>query len=71
MDGKRCPNLVREARLYRYDEDGSESPVDEENHALAALRYLIARLDERRSLSQTAGTTLQPSSNPCPRSLIT
>ena len=44
VDAKRCPNLVRESRLYRYDEDGSETPVDEENHALAALRYLIASL---------------------------
>src|SRR5207244_6185738 len=61
VDGKRCPNLVREARLYRYDEDGSETPVDEENHALAALRYVIARLDERRPAHsrQLSDTTTQ------------
>jgi hypothetical protein len=47
----RCPNLLAEAQLYRYDDDGgrgAESPVGEHNHALDALRYLIATLDERR-----------------------
>jgi hypothetical protein len=48
----RCPNLLREARLYRYgsgpDERHAENPVDEHNHALAALRYLILTLDARR-----------------------
>jgi hypothetical protein len=48
VDAQRCPNLVREARLYRYEDDGTETPVDEENHALAALRYLIASLEARR-----------------------
>jgi hypothetical protein len=46
----RCPNLLREAGLYRY-EDGerqSETPVDADNHALAALRYLIATIDVGR-----------------------
>jgi len=47
----RCPNLLREAGLYQY-EDGlerkSETPRDANNHALAALRYLIATLDARR-----------------------
>jgi hypothetical protein len=46
----RCPNLLAEARLYGYPtrKDGqadSENPVDENNHALAALRYLVATLD--------------------------
>lgn len=45
-----CPNLLREAGLYRYAGPGEsshdpETPVDEHNHALAALRYLIAGLD--------------------------
>ena len=46
-----CPELMREAGLYRYprpDErlrDG-ETPVDEFNHALAALRYLVASHDK-------------------------
>jgi len=46
----RCPSLLAEAGLYRYptpDERrrSGEDPVDDHNHALAALRYLIARLD--------------------------
>src|SRR3989442_12111004 len=48
----RCPNLLAEAGLYRYGETpaerNAEVPVDEHNHALAALRYLISRLDARR-----------------------
>jgi hypothetical protein len=55
----RCPNLLAEAELYRYseepDERGSEAPVDEYNHALAALRYLIRRLDERRLARRRPG----------------
>jgi hypothetical protein len=51
LDG-RCPNLLYEASLYRYSdaptERYAEVPVDEHNHALAALRYLISKLDERR-----------------------
>lgn len=44
-----CPNLLHEAGLYRWGTDGdSETPVDEHNHALAALRYLVSRLDERK-----------------------
>jgi hypothetical protein len=47
-----CPELVSEARLYRYAvagerAPGGEEPVDDHNHALAALRYLISRLDTR------------------------
>jgi len=41
-----CPNLLKEAGLYRYDQrSGDESPVDDHNHALAALRYLVSRID--------------------------
>jgi len=47
-----CPNLVAEAGLYRYGDEGeyrhNENPLDEHNHALAALRYLISRLDKHR-----------------------
>ena len=44
-----CPNLVAEAGKYRYDTDGDgEEPLDRDNHALAALRYLIAGLDKGR-----------------------
>jgi hypothetical protein len=47
-----CPALLGEAALYRYPtaaerlRDG-ENPVDEHNHALAALRYLVCGLDTR------------------------
>jgi len=45
-----CPHLIAEAGLYRYPtglEVGAngENPIDENNHALAALRYLISRID--------------------------
>jgi hypothetical protein len=47
-----CPNLLREASLYRYSEDRadrrSETPVDEHNHALDALRYLVSAIDARQ-----------------------
>jgi phage terminase large subunit len=47
---QRCPNLLSEARLYRYPSPSEsaflgENPVDRDNHALAALRYLISHLD--------------------------
>jgi hypothetical protein len=52
IDPRRCPSLCTEAKLYRYpsaDERAvhGENPIDEHNHALAALRYLIARIDAR------------------------
>jgi hypothetical protein len=44
-----CPQLIAEAQRYRYPDDAaaehSENPVDADNHALAALRYLISRVD--------------------------
>jgi hypothetical protein len=43
-----CPRLLHEAELYRSTDapadSRAEAPVDEHNHALAALRYLISRL---------------------------
>jgi hypothetical protein len=47
-----CPNLVNEARLYRYPTARErafhgEEPIDDHNHALGALRYLISCLDAR------------------------
>jgi hypothetical protein len=47
-----CPNLLREAQLYRYPTPAErlhfgENPVDDNNHALAALRYLVSSLDTR------------------------
>ena len=52
VHGPACPNLLAEARLYRYPSGDRarsihENPVDEHNHALGALRYLIAALDAR------------------------
>jgi hypothetical protein len=47
-----CPNLIRESNLYRYSDDPferqTETPHDSHNHAMAALRYLIASLDYGR-----------------------
>jgi Terminase large subunit, T4likevirus-type, N-terminal len=44
-----CPNLLREATLYRYDSERearrAETPLGEHDHALDALRYLVSRLD--------------------------
>ena len=45
-----CANLLAEARLYRYPTPAErdvlgENPIDAHNHALAALRYLVSRLD--------------------------
>jgi len=45
-----CPHLLSEAQLYRYPSHAEggvdpEKPIDEHNHALAALRYLVSRID--------------------------
>lgn len=47
-----CPNLLAEADLYRYPEARElsygakpEIPVDANNHALSAFRYLVSRID--------------------------
>jgi hypothetical protein len=66
-----CPNLVAESGLYRYageDEPGGHEhkPIDDNNHALDALRYLIARLDKgflarfRRSAPAEQGGSTPP-----------
>jgi hypothetical protein len=46
----KCQNLIAEAKLYRYPgkyegNENSETPIDDHNHALAALRYLVSRID--------------------------
>ena len=48
-----CPNLLAEAELYSYaddpyEESKSEKPQDKYNHALDALRYLVASIDANR-----------------------
>ncbi|HEV3258486.1 MAG TPA: hypothetical protein VG013_16535 [Gemmataceae bacterium] len=59
----KCPNLLAEALLYRYDENpkgkNAETPVDEHNHALAALRYLVARIDKGK-MARAARSTAEP-----------
>ena len=50
IDPRRCPSLCREATLYRYPSAQEralhgENPIDDHNHALGALRYLISSLD--------------------------
>jgi hypothetical protein len=48
-----CPHLCSEAKLYRYPtraeraQGTGEKPIDDHNHALAALRYLVSKLDAR------------------------
>ena len=55
----RCPNLLAETNLYRYSDDPddrrAETPVDDHNHALGALRYLVSRLDERKMAMWKSG----------------
>jgi hypothetical protein len=48
-----CPNLIHEAGLYRWDDvhdvdedKHPEEPLDKNNHALDALRYLVMHLKE-------------------------
>jgi hypothetical protein len=65
----RCPNLLAEAGLYRYSDEPSERyaevPVDEHNHALAALRYLIGVLDARHMAGRrTPADAPDPSGEP-------
>jgi hypothetical protein len=59
-----CPNLLAEAGLYRYgpatDNARCENPVDEYNHALAALRYLISKLDARLMARFRKSATQEP-----------
>jgi hypothetical protein len=71
---RRCPNLVAESLLYRYPAEheravAGENPLDEHNHALGALRYLIARLDHTfiaRLRNRTANEhEVQPCERPC------
>jgi hypothetical protein len=71
-----CPNLLAEARLYRYDPDSprSEKPRKENDHALDALRYLISKLDwkkmariRRRNPPDDDASALVPNPPPDPK----
>lgn len=45
-----CLPLIRELGMYHYDPTKQrEEPVDEDNHACDALRYLVVGLDRNRS----------------------
>jgi hypothetical protein len=63
-----CPNLLREADRYRYGDEGrehrGETPVDEHNHALAALRYLICGLDSRKMARLRKAPGAEPEAAP-------
>jgi hypothetical protein len=64
-----CPDLLAEAGLYSYSDDArhrqTETPLDEHNHALAALRYLISGLDDRY-MARDRPTPGGPGSPPAP-----
>ena len=52
IDPVKCPALIREFSLYRWPDEASGeashgSPMDADNHALAALRYLVMGIDRR------------------------
>ena len=62
----RCPNLLTEAGMYRWGEAEdrrAEVPVDKDNHALAALRYLIATID-RHSFPKRGRKSMPPVEEP-------
>jgi hypothetical protein len=45
-----CLDLVRELGMYHYDPAKKlEEPIDEDNHAVDALRYLVVGLDRNRT----------------------
>lgn len=69
----KCHNLIEEAGLYRYprpDEQSrcGENPVDEYNHALAALRYLVSRIDRKFMVKfrKLKASTAEPEIEPLP-----
>ena len=46
-----CSELIRESGLYSYDPaKDREQPIDADNHALDALRYLIVMIDRGRAI---------------------
>jgi len=69
-----CPALANEAQLYRYPNAqekaaglAAETPIDQDNHALAALRYLVAGIDRRfigRLRGERAARGQQPATEP-------
>jgi hypothetical protein len=59
-----CLNLIKEAGLYRYPTPEekkipNENPLDQDNHALAALRYMVCGIDRVRELHARAPQVLK------------
>jgi hypothetical protein len=64
IDPDKCPMLAMEGGVYQYDPDESlvsEAPIDRDNHALSALRYLVMGLLRRQPArpSPTASPTAE------------
>lgn len=58
-----CGNLRREAGIYHYDPDKARDiPVDADNHACSALRYLVTGID-RNTMKFTFGSD-EPTPDP-------
>ena len=58
IDYNRCPHTIEEFGMYRYDEDDSgaimkTTPIDQDNHCMDALRYLIYSHRKRTSRQTT------------------
>jgi hypothetical protein len=63
---RNCVNLIEEAGLYRYPDETErkiirEEPLDEHNHALSALRYMVCGIDRVRD---TGGARKEPATAP-------
>jgi hypothetical protein len=64
-----CPNLLAEAKLYRTSDDAmdkrAETPVDDHKPALAALRYLVMKLDAGRNVRTGPVETAKDKARKC------
>jgi phage terminase large subunit len=52
IDFNTCPSTINEFELYHYEEDDmgtilKNRPVDRDNHAMDAVRYMIHSFDKR------------------------
>jgi hypothetical protein len=72
--GGACPSLLAEAGLYRYYDPtdrrdySNETPLNNNNHALAALRYMIMMLDRHKmARDPTAPQPPPPEPEPKPK----
>jgi terminase large subunit-like protein len=66
INAHRCPNLCAEAQMYRYPVTDNEraahgeNPVDSDNHAMDALRYLICGIDRNYLAKLRNPATIAP-----------